>query len=175
MKMLCAVLAVAVIALTVALVCKYREKPAEVQVENTRVVVHTREKNPISVESQHSIAQAEFFSSDAAQTGVADLTETSKDFDGTGGDYKDYVANRAIGSDVRSNHKEFVTDRIGPQSNYTGRNYTLSDGNDGDNYGSTWMGIRGRPQAVKIDNPDQMVDDDISQYAQRRRMYVSDV
>jgi hypothetical protein len=170
MKILCAILAVAVIALTVVLICKSRESPEVVQVEKTQVVVKTTERNPLSVETQHSIGQAEFFASNDAQTGVAGLTETSTSFDGTDGDYKDYVASKAIGNDVRSNHSEFIKDRIGPQSNYTGRNYTLPDGNDGDNYGSNWMGIRGRPQAVNIDNPDSLVDDDVSQYAQTQRI-----
>jgi hypothetical protein len=176
MKILYAILVVAIVVLSVALVHVSCRKPEEIQVEKTKIVVKTQEKYPISVESQHGIAQAEFFSSEDAQTGVSGLAEASKSFDGTDGDYKDWAASRAVGNDVRANHDEFIKDRIGPQSNYTGRTYIPEGSNDGDIYGHDWIGIRGRPQNVNVDDSASSVtDNDFNKYSNRRKFYVSDV
>jgi hypothetical protein len=92
------------------------------------------------------------------------------EYGGAGMSYKDWVATQSIDKAVVDNHASFVKDRLGDNDMavVTGRTYALPDH---ESYQPTpWIGIRGRPRAVAICNPTEVVDDDISYYATKDKL-----
>ncbi len=168
MKILCALLAVLVIILTAALFYKGKgDDDSQTTVVHEKIIVRERSRAALSPESQFNVDRAEFLTSGDAQ--VSSGIDVATDFAGTDGDYSDYVKSQAIDSSAVDNHKAFVQDMIGPQSNWTGRNYTLPDSDDSDKVVG-WKGIRGRPQRVNIGSPDQATSDDPEWYSGEARL-----
>jgi hypothetical protein len=89
-------------------------------------------------------------------------------FGNMGMEYKDYVANMAIDPSVKRNHADFVKDRIKTTQNITGKTYSPDFH---DSYDPVpWQGIRGRPQGVPFNNPDQVPDIDRGLFSKRPQM-----
>ena len=164
MKILCALLAVLVIILTAVIFCSNNDDENSTTVVREKVVIREQTRLPLSPESQFDISRAEFLTSGDAQQSSG--MEVTQDFAGTDGDYSDYTRSKAVDSSAVNNHKAFVKDMIGPQSNWTGRNYTLPDSDDSDKV-TNWRGIRGRPQRVNISPSSQVPSDDPSWYSDK--------
>lgn len=165
MKILCALLAVLVIILAAALFYKTdADDEKSTTIVHEKVIVREQARVPLSPESQFDVERAEFLTSGDAQDSSG--IDVVQDFAGVDGDYSDYTRSQAVDSGAVTNHKAFVKDMIGPQSNWTGRNYTLPDSSDADQV-PNWKGIRGRPVRVNIGSPDQATGDDPSWYADK--------
>lgn len=99
-----------------------------------------------------------------------DLEYSVHEYGATGMDYKAWAAAQSIDPQVIQNHSEFIKDRLenSKTSNITGRTYSPSVH---DNYNEIpWVGIRGRPQAVKICNPQLMPEANQAVYASSQRI-----
>jgi hypothetical protein len=86
-------------------------------------------------------------------------------------DFKDWAAAQAIDPQVIKNHGEFIKDRLANSKtdNITGRTYSPSE-HDSYNPINGWVGILGRPQMVKVCNPQQVNDVNPAVYATEQRM-----
>ena len=129
------------------------------------------EKNSIS-------ENAEYFTgcSDSAAikaTCEGDQAFATNDYGTPGMDFKDWVSSQAVDPQVLKNHAEFVKDRLDVVgSNITGRTYDPGyrlgemEGSDA----VPWIGIRGRPQNVKICNPTQLTDFNENSYTDKPKL-----
>jgi hypothetical protein len=86
-------------------------------------------------------------------------------------DFKDWAAAQAIDPQVVKNHGEFIKDRLANSKtdNITGRTYSPSE-HDSYNPINGWVGITGRPQMVKVCNPQQVNDVNPAVYATEQRI-----
>ncbi len=76
------------------------------------------------------------------------------EFGAPGLSYQDFVRGNSVDPSVIKNHSEFVADRMKLRGdNVLGKTWS-PDSHDSD--GISWVGIRGRPQAVPICNPLQI-------------------
>lgn len=93
----------------------------------------------------------------------------TNEFGAKGMTYKDWVTSQAVDPQVISNHAEFVRDRSqgGPQ-NITGKTYSPDSNSSYDPI--SWMGIRGRPQAVSVCSPDQVSDMDYDLFPKNQKV-----
>lgn len=79
-------------------------------------------------------------------------------FGTAGATFKDWMTSQAVDISTIRYHDEFIKDRIGNKNtqNVLGRTYSPDQELDSDQV--HWIGIRGRPQAVKTDNPTMVPD-----------------
>jgi hypothetical protein len=93
------------------------------------------------------------------------------EYGSAGLDFKDWAAAQAIDPQVVKNHGEFIKDRLANSKtdNITGRTYSPSE-HDSYNPINGWVGILGRPQMVKVCNPQQVNDVNPAVYATEQRM-----
>lgn len=79
-------------------------------------------------------------------------------FGAAGATFKDWMTSQAVDISTIRYHDEFIKDRIGNKNtqNVLGRTYSPDQELDSDQI--HWIGIRGRPQAVKTDNPTMVPD-----------------
>lgn len=81
------------------------------------------------------------------------------------GDYSEWIASQAVDRQVIKNHSDFVKDRLtNDTQNTIGRTYSPDSHMSYDP--TPWLGLR-RPQAVKVDNPTQVVDVDYDLYSKK--------
>lgn len=89
------------------------------------------------------------------------------DFGAPGKDFKDWVTEQAVDAATYKNHAEFTKDRFGSDTqNLTGRTYS-PDSHDSYNF-QPWVGL-GRPQAVPVNNPDQVSDTNDASFSTKSR------
>ena len=135
-------------------------------------------KNP---EKMHTSENAEYFSvcgdSDdvkkelSCYCGDSNGQFANDAYGGPGLDFKDYVMAQGVDAEVVRNHAEFVKDRSqGGSVNWTGRTYALPDEIETEFYPNSWVGIRGRPQAVPICNPTQVTDPTSRQFSKGQKL-----
>jgi hypothetical protein len=97
----------------------------------------------------------------------------ANDFGAPGLDFKDWVTSQSVDTQVIQNHANFVKDRLGNDSqNITGRTYAMGE-LESDQV--TWVGIRGRPQAVPVCNPTQVADVNYDWYSAKPKITWSSV
>lgn len=85
-----------------------------------------------------------------------------------GDDYNSFVIANAVDNSVVKNHARFVEENKNSAAVITGRTWS-ADAHD--SYDPVqWIGIRGRPQRVAVDNPDQEPDIDISLFPEQQRL-----
>jgi hypothetical protein len=98
-----------------------------------------------------------------------DLSYATNEYGAPGMSYKDWVAAQAVDPAVVKNHAEWVKDRVQEGSlNVTGRTYSPDSHDSYDPI--SWIGIRGRPQAVATCNPDQTPDVNYDLYEDKPKM-----
>jgi hypothetical protein len=99
-----------------------------------------------------------------------DLEYSTHEYGAEGLDFKDWAKAQSIDPQVIKNHNEFVNDRLANSKtdNITGRTYSPDSHESYD--AISWIGIRGRPQAVKICNPQQMPDINPALYTSKQRL-----
>ncbi len=84
-------------------------------------------------------------------------------------DYKEFILSQAVDQSTIQSHKEFVSDRLGDLTkNLEGKTWAPRAEIETDQI--NWMGIRGRPQAVPVCNPDQVPDVDYDWYAKKAKL-----
>jgi hypothetical protein len=100
----------------------------------------------------------------------SDLEYAVHEYGGEGVGYAGWALAQNVDPQVIQNHSEFVKDRLenSKSSNITGRTYSPSTH---DSYNEIpWQGIRGRPQSVKICNPQMMPEANQAVYASEQRI-----
>lgn len=85
-----------------------------------------------------------------------------------GDDFNEYVIANAVDSQVIKNHATFVSENKNSPAVITGRTWSMDAHDSYDPI--PWMGIRGRPQRVPVDNPDQEPDVDINLYPETQKL-----
>lgn len=124
----------------------------------------------VAPEAAAAKENAEFFSECPEQcTADSKVEYAVNDFGAPGVDYKDWILGAALDPEVVKNHATFVKDRQGTTTqNVTGRTYSPDSHTSYD--AQPWVGIRGRPQAVPVRNPDQVSDMDYSLFPKKRKL-----
>lgn len=91
-------------------------------------------------------------------------------FGAAGATFKDWMTSQAVDISTIRYHDEFIKDRIGNKNtqNVLGRTYSPDQELDSDQI--HWIGIRGRPQAVKTDNPTQVPDVNYDWFANKSKL-----
>lgn len=91
-------------------------------------------------------------------------------FGAAGATFKDWMTSQAVDISTIRYHDEFIKDRIGNKNtqNVLGRTFTPDQELDSDQV--HWIGIRGRPQAVKSDNPTQVPDVNYDWFASKSKL-----
>jgi hypothetical protein len=89
------------------------------------------------------------------------------------GDYVTYARSIAVDDDVVNNHRDWVSNRLSNNQNWTGRTMMAQDWENSDN--TNWQGIRGRPQAVPIDKRSrkQIIDIDETQFPTKPKFVIN--
>lgn len=120
----------------------------------------------ITPEHKATSENAEYFTSGQTAAACADdnFTYAVDEFGAPGLEFKDWAMNQAVDAQMVKNHTEFVKDRVGGDAaqNTMGRTYSPDTEIDGDQ--THWIGLR-RPQAVAVNNPDQVPDVKASWYS----------
>jgi hypothetical protein len=174
------ILIVAVILLSVKLLCNQPPHTQSVNSNYKCVNVDTGETSSVrihkqcgcpkcsNVEARAQKEAAEYFV-DCADSAAAkyvpedgcDVAYAQNEYGAPGMDFKEWVASQSVDSQVIANHASFVKDRTKNGENIVGRTYSPDMH---DSYNPTpWIGLR-RPERVPICNPTQVPDIDISLY-----------
>ncbi len=101
---------------------------------------------------------------------TSDLEYATHNFGGVNMSFADWAKAQSIDPQVMKNHDEFIRDRLdySKTNNIVGRTYS-PDTHDGYNE-QKWVGIRGRPVAVKVCNPSQLAEANQAVYASKSRI-----
>jgi hypothetical protein len=130
-----------------------------------------------SMEDKTINEHAEYFTSCGGNQAVAyssdpcasDLEYAVHEYGGVGLDFKDWATAQSVDPSIIRNHKDFVKDRLANNTvNITGRTYS-PDAHESYNE-IPWQGIRGRPEAVAICNPQNMPEANQAVYASKPRL-----
>jgi hypothetical protein len=98
-----------------------------------------------------------------------DMSFAINEFGAPGMEYKDWVAAQSIDPAVIKNHADFVKDReTTGTGNVLGRTYSPDSHDSYDPI--PWIGIRGRPEAVKTCNPTQQPDVNYDLYEDKPKL-----
>lgn len=93
-----------------------------------------------------------------------DIAKEPEDFGQEGLTYMDWVTSQAVDNQVIKNHSAFVSDMV--KNKVAGRTYAFDDFESDTVH---WQGLR-RPQAVPVNNPDQVPDINMKQFAQKNTL-----
>ncbi len=126
-----------------------------------------------TVDKVADAAQAEHLS---ASEGVvfgctdSDYAYANNTYGAPGSDFKDWITAQSVDPQVIKNHSEFIADRLNTVgTNITGRTYSPDSHDSYDPI--SWIGIRGRPQAVPTsDNQAQVPDVDYNLYSKTQKL-----
>jgi hypothetical protein len=106
---------------------------------------------------------------DVAACGDGPFQFAVSEFGAPGMDYKDFVTSQAVDPATLQNHSAYIKDRLGDNTqNVTGRTWSPDSHDSYDPI--PWIGIRGRPQGVKVCNPDQVPDVDYNLYRDKPKL-----